>query len=58
MAAPVCVAVHPLFAGDAHAELLAAGVAEVACTNTIAHASSRIDVAPAIGAAAASLLAG
>jgi ribose-phosphate pyrophosphokinase len=58
MEAPICIAVHALFAADAYADLLAAGVAEVACTNTIAHVSSRIDVAPALGAAADSLLAG
>ncbi|MFS2215390.1 ribose-phosphate pyrophosphokinase [Telluria sp. Tellsp104] len=53
---PVCIAVHALFAADAYAELQAAGVAGVACTNTIAHASNRIDVAPLLGVAAASLL--
>lgn len=58
LAAPVCVAVHPLFAGDAYADLLAAGVAQVACTNTIAHPSSMIDVAPALAAAAAGLVRG
>lgn len=57
MPAPVCLAVHPLFAGDAYAELLAAGVAAVACTDTVAHPSSRIGLAAAIGAAADALLA-
>lgn len=55
MPAPVCVAVHPVFAGEAYAELLAAGVAAVACTDTIAHPSSRIGLAAAIGAAADAL---
>ncbi|MEX5748853.1 ribose-phosphate diphosphokinase [Massilia sp. X63] len=55
MPPPVCVAVHPLFVGEAYAELLAAGVAEVACTDTIAHRCSRIGMAAAIGDAADAL---
>ena len=57
LAAPVCIAVHPLFAGDAYAELRAAGVADVVCTDTIAHPASRIGLADAIGTAAAGLIA-
>jgi ribose-phosphate pyrophosphokinase len=41
---PVCVAVHAVFAGRAHEELLAAGAARVVTTNTIPHASNAIDV--------------
>ena len=49
--APVCVAVHAVFAGDAHAQLLAAGAAQVVTTNTIAHPSNRIDIVPVIARA-------
>jgi ribose-phosphate pyrophosphokinase len=43
-APPVCIGVHAVFAGDAHAELLAAGAARVVTGNTIAHESNAIDV--------------
>lgn len=56
MAPPVCIAVHALFAGDAYAELLGAGVARVVCTDTIAHPSGRIGMAGPIGEACAALL--
>jgi ribose-phosphate pyrophosphokinase len=46
--APVCVAVHALFAGDAESALRAAGAAQIVTTTTVAHATSRIDVAPLI----------
>lgn len=46
-----CVAVHALFAGDAYDELMRAGVAGVASTNTVAHPSNAIDLAAPIGAA-------
>jgi ribose-phosphate pyrophosphokinase len=42
--APVCVVVHPIFAGDAYERLLAAGAGRVVSTNTIAHPSNAIDV--------------
>lgn len=41
---PVCIGVHAVFAGDAHAELLAAGAARVVTGNTISHVSNAIDV--------------
>lgn len=44
--APVCVAVHGLFTGDAALWLRAAGAAAIATTNTIDHSSNAIDVAP------------
>lgn len=53
---PVCVGVHAVFSGDAHAELLATGAAQIVTTNTIAHASNGIDVNNAIGDAVAKLL--
>lgn len=45
MAAPVCIGVHPLFAGNAYDDLVSAGAAEVVSCNTIQHPSNRIDVA-------------
>jgi ribose-phosphate pyrophosphokinase len=44
MASPVCIGVHAVFAGDACAELLAAGANRVVTCNTIAHTSNAIDV--------------
>lgn len=44
-----CVGVHGIFAGDAYAALQAAGAAGIVTTNTIPHASNRIDVAVTIG---------
>ncbi|GAB3751443.1 ribose-phosphate diphosphokinase [Lysobacter olei] len=40
-----CVAIHAVFAGDAHAQLLAAGAARIVSTDTIAHASNAIGMA-------------
>jgi ribose-phosphate pyrophosphokinase len=48
MAAPVCVAVHAILAGDAYSAILAAGAARVVSTNTIAHASNGIDLMPLV----------
>ena len=45
MVAPVCVGVHPVFAGNAFDDLIAAGVSAVISCNTIQHISNRIDVA-------------
>jgi ribose-phosphate pyrophosphokinase len=42
------VGVHAVFAGDAHAELLAAGAGRIVTANTIPHPSNAIDVTPAI----------
>jgi len=51
MAAPVCVAVHALFAGTAYADLLASGIAGVVSTNTVSHPSNQIDIAESVAAA-------
>jgi ribose-phosphate pyrophosphokinase len=51
MPAPVVLAVHGIFAADAHAALVAAGAAAVVTTNSIAHASNAIDIAPLLAAA-------
>jgi len=52
---PWCIAVHPLFAGDALAALRAAGVAGIVSSNTIAHESNRIDMSEPIADAMAAL---
>ena len=49
--APVCLAVHALFAGDAYSALVRAGVTRVVTTNTIAHESNAIDVSDRVTAA-------
>lgn len=49
--APVCAAVHAVFAPWAYWSLLAAGVGRIVTTDTIAHASNAIPMAPAIAAA-------
>jgi len=56
--APVCVAVHGVFAGDAERGLRAAGAAAIATTNTIEHPTNSIDVAPALAEAVARQLRG
>ena len=48
---PVCCAVHAIFAGDADQALREAGAAHIVTTNTIAHASNRIDISTALAAA-------
>lgn len=55
-AAPVCAAAHAVFAGRAHEDLLAAGAAAVVTSNTIAHPTNRVDVAPAVALALEQLL--
>ena len=49
--APVCVAAHALFSDTAEQALRAAGAAQIVTTNSVAHASSRIDVVPLLIAA-------
>ena len=49
LVAPVCVAVHAVFAQTAYADLRAAGVAQIVSCDTIPHSSNRISLAPAIG---------
>ncbi len=44
VAAPVCIAVHAVFAGDAYDELMGAGAARVVTCNTIPHPTNEIDV--------------
>jgi len=44
--APVCIGVHAIFAGDAVAQLMAAGAARIVTCNTIPHETNEIDVSP------------
>ena len=44
MRAPVCVAVHGLFADGAYEKLITAGAARVITTNSVAHVSNGIDL--------------
>jgi ribose-phosphate pyrophosphokinase len=46
--APVCVAIHGVFAGDAERRLRIAGAAGIVTTNTIEHATNAIDVTPVL----------
>lgn len=55
--APVCVAVHPLFAGSAYEDLLAAGVARVASCDTVPHSSNALSVAALLAPAVADMTA-
>lgn len=45
LAAPICAAVHGLFADDAQARLLNAGARRIVTCNTIAHCTNAVDVA-------------
>ena len=51
MAVPVCMGVHPVFAGNAYDDLIVAGAARVVSCNTIQHPSNCIDVADMLAAA-------
>lgn len=46
----VCIAVHPIFAGDAYDRLVVAGPARVVSTNAIAHPTNAIDISAELGA--------
>lgn len=52
-----CACVHPLFAEDSDKMLLAAGLRQLASTNTITHVSNVQDISPELAAAAGELLA-
>lgn len=51
LAAPVCIGVHAIFAGDAQAFLQAAGPARIVTCDTIVHATNAIQLGPALGEA-------
>jgi ribose-phosphate pyrophosphokinase len=44
LAPPICIGVHPIFAGDAYEALLATGAARVVTCNTIVHVSNAINL--------------
>jgi ribose-phosphate pyrophosphokinase len=46
MAGPVCLAVHGIFVGNAHDELMAAGCRQVVTCNTVPHPTNGVDAAP------------
>ncbi|MGO4380803.1 ribose-phosphate pyrophosphokinase [Pseudoduganella sp. RAF53_2] len=56
LAKPVCIAVHAVFADNAHAELRDMGVGEIVSCNTITHASNRIDLLPALAPVVAAMI--
>lgn len=54
--APICVAVHGIFAGDAHDALTAAGAARVVTVNTVPHATNAIDASALLARAVRELV--
>jgi ribose-phosphate pyrophosphokinase len=54
---PVCITVHPVFAGNAHEDLIAAGVERIVSCNTIAHPTNAINLSDAVAVAAVELMA-
>ena len=44
MSKPVCIGVHGLFTGDAHSDLLHAGIHDVVTCNTIIHQTNKISI--------------
>lgn len=54
-AAPVCIAVHGLFADDAYAVLQEAGAGRIVSCNTVAHHSNAIEIADQLGCAVQTL---
>ncbi len=56
MAAPVCIAVHPLFAGGAYAALHLAGVERIVSCNTVEHSTNRIHLCQAAAVAVQELI--
>jgi ribose-phosphate pyrophosphokinase len=54
---PVCIVVHALFAGDAWQRLAETGPALVVSTNSVAHASNRIDMTAPLSKAVTQALA-
>lgn len=54
--APVCIAVHPVFAQNSFEELRTAGAAEIVSCDTIAHPSNRISLVASVAAGVHELL--
>ncbi|HYD63355.1 MAG TPA: ribose-phosphate pyrophosphokinase [Noviherbaspirillum sp.] len=53
---PICITVHPVFAGTAYHDLSVAGVEKIVSCNTIVHPTNQIDVAEPIAVAAVELM--
>ena len=51
----ICIAIHAVFSGDAHEQLLAAGAARVVSTDSINHSTNAIGLAPLLAEAAGGL---
>lgn len=51
LGAPVCLAVHAVFADGAHDALLAAGARSIVTTDTLPHATNGVSIAPLLAAA-------
>jgi ribose-phosphate pyrophosphokinase len=49
--APICLAVHGVFAGNAYAALQEAGADRIVTCNTITHPSNEIDISRLVAAA-------
>lgn len=58
MAAPICAAVHGVFADGSLDVLRNAGAAQIVTTNTIAHESNAMDVSKSLAAASHEFLDG
>ncbi len=58
MRAPLCIAIHGIFADDAYRALKAEGAGAVVTTNTVPHESNRIDVTGLLAEAVRNLAAG
>jgi len=43
---PICLGIHPIFAGNSYEEIKAAGVHKIVTCNTITHPSNQIDLSP------------
>lgn len=51
MGAPVCLAIHPIFAGNSYQVLQKSGAKGIVTCNTIPHPSNQIDLAPLLAQA-------
>ncbi len=55
--APICIAVHAVFAGDAYEGLIRAGAADIVTCNTVPHPSNAIDLTNTLASGVRNLLA-
>lgn len=53
---PVCIVIHAVFAGNAHAAILAAGAARIVTTDSIPHSTNEISLAGMLSAACREML--